>query len=300
MEAGDQLHPGQSELNIATTSPGLLGIDGSMFQNNFDAAPFIITHALSDHPLFEMERLMQLAQCLPPDCVEYNAGTLPISCDPSETPRNGLSMTETIRRIEECQSWMVLKYVDRDAEYGDLLHRCLDEIKAFSEALHPGMSRPEAFIFLSSPRSITPYHMDPEHNFLLQIRGNKHLTVFDRSLVSPQQLEKFYRGAHRNMEFNDDYMAHSVTFELRPGEGLHVPVAAPHFVRNGEGVSISFSITFRTPDLEGRALLHNANALLRTIGLAPGDAGRRPALDNLKVLSARVVRRVRAKVAKRT
>ena len=31
----------------------------------------------------------------------------------------------------------------------------------------------EAFIFISSPNTVTPYHMDPEYNFLLQIRGTK-------------------------------------------------------------------------------------------------------------------------------
>jgi len=31
------------------------------------------------------------------------------------------------------------------------------------------MGRREGFIFVSSPGSVTPHHMDPEHNFLLQI-----------------------------------------------------------------------------------------------------------------------------------
>jgi len=37
----------------------------------------------------------------------------------------------------------------------------------------------QAFIFVSSPEAVTPLHMDPEHNFLLQVRGLKTLHLFD-------------------------------------------------------------------------------------------------------------------------
>jgi len=35
-------------------------------------------------------------------------------------------------RIEECQSWMALKYVEHDPAYRDLLHECLGEVKEHS------------------------------------------------------------------------------------------------------------------------------------------------------------------------
>ena len=41
--------------------------------------------------------------------IEYNAGNLSVSQDPALTPMNGLSISETLRRIEECESWMALK-----------------------------------------------------------------------------------------------------------------------------------------------------------------------------------------------
>jgi cytochrome P450 len=40
----------------------------------------------------------------------------------------------------------------------------------FSEPLAPGMCQREGFIFISSPGAVTPFHLDPEHNFLLQIK----------------------------------------------------------------------------------------------------------------------------------
>src|SRR5262245_63771662 len=84
---------------------------------HFARRPFVVRHRLTDHPLFALPRLIELARMLPEDRVEYNAGDVPVSLDPARTPRTGLSIDETIRRIEECRSWMVFKNVERDPEY---------------------------------------------------------------------------------------------------------------------------------------------------------------------------------------
>ncbi len=42
------------------------------------------------------------------------------------------------------------------------------------------------------------------------------------------------------------FEAKSWTFDLQPGSGLHFPVTYPHWVKNADEVSISFSIAFRT------------------------------------------------------
>jgi hypothetical protein len=267
----------------------LLDIDTSEFAANFDRAPFIIRHTLCGHPLFQIPRLLELSQSLSQASVEYNAGELPIGCDPAAVPLNGLSPEETIRRIEECKSWMALKNVEQDEKYRELLDSCLSEIATLSEPIRPGMCHPEGFIFLSSPHSITPYHMDPEHNFLLQIRGDKHVVLFERSLVSATDAEVFYGGAHRNMKFQDDYMAHSQAFHLAPGQGIHVPSTMPHFVRNGSSVSISFSITFRTPDLYRKSEVHAFNNFLRGRGLTPKAFGSDPYRDFLKSFAWRAM-----------
>jgi hypothetical protein len=145
---------------ISTESSPPLGIDPARFSARFDRQPFIVRHRLSDHPLFALPRLIELARTLPEDRVEYNAGDVPVSLDPARTPRTGLSIDETIRRIEECRSWMVFKNVERDPDYRALLDACLDQVREHSEPIEPGMDRREGFIFVSSPDSVTPYHMD--------------------------------------------------------------------------------------------------------------------------------------------
>ena len=104
---------------------------------------------------------------------------------------------------------------------------CVDEVLAQAEPRLPGIGERAAFVFISSPSAVTPYHIDPEHNFLLQIRGWKTMSVFpeaDRSLISEQELESFYSGAHRNLVFRERYQDKAEVFRLDAGVGLHVPV----------------------------------------------------------------------------
>ncbi len=270
-----------------------LEIDEETFRVNFDRIPFFIRHCLGDHPLFSLSNLIELSKRLPPENVEYNAGDVPISLDPAKTPRNGLSIEETIRRIEECRSWMVLKFVESDPEYRHLLHACLSEIGDHSEPIAPGMHQREGFIFISSPESVTPYHIDPECNFLLQIRGQKQVSMFDaadRSILSEQELENFYSGAHRNLAFKDEYQQKASVFELRPARGLHFPVTAPHWVKNGNSVSVSFSITFRTRASERRSIIHTINSALRGHGLTPTPFGHSSFRDGAKYHTFRALR----------
>lgn len=281
----------------------LLEMDPKTFGAQFGTAPFLVGHRLAGHPLFSLARLVELSRRLPAAQVEYNAGEVPVGLDPARTPRNGLSPEETIRRIEQCRSWLVLKSVERDPEYRRLLDECLAEVRAASPRLTAGMCDPHAFIFVSSPAAVTPYHMDPEENFLLQIRGTKTMSVFDpadRSIVSEREIERFFSGAHRNLVFRDDYQRKAQLFDLKPGCALHVPFAAPHWVQNGPAVSISFSITCNTRASMRRLDAHRVNARLRRIGVVPVPVGRSALRDAAKQLFSRAlffgekVRRLRA------
>jgi hypothetical protein len=269
----------------------LLDADSYAVKTQFPWRPFLVRHHLAGNPLFELQQLAELARSLPEKDVEYNAGNIPVSVDPSRTPRTGLSIEETVRRIEECGSWMVLKFVEQFPEYRRLLHGCLQEVFQLFGRPWKGLSQYAAFIFISSPSAITPYHIDPEHNFLLQLRGRKTLNVFDpddRSLLSELELEKFYSGSHRNLVFQEYYQRKARVFELGPGDGLHVPVTAPHWVKNGDAVSISFSITFRSALSESRETVYKVNHRLRQLGLRPTPYGRRPTLDIAKCQAYRM------------
>ena len=273
-----------------------LSIDAAEFAAKFSREPFLIGHALAEHPLFQLDRLVKLCGDLPAENVEYNAGEVPVHLpDHGLTPANGLSPEETVRRIAECRSWLVMKYVEADPEYAALLEECLAEVREHSEAVAPGMTRPQAFIFVTSPGSVTPYHIDPEHNFLLQVRGPKHVRMFDgrdRSILSEENLEHFYSDRGRNLPFDDAWEEGCWKYTLQPGQGLHFPVTYPHYVQNGDEVSVSFSITFRTPDLDRRRGLYQINDAIRRRGKTPPPVGSRPVRDALRWNLRRVGRKL--------
>ena len=278
------------------SSSRLLQLDPDVFRQSFPARPFLVGHRLESDRRLSLPSLSRLAQRLPEHNVEYNAGTVDVGMRDKVTPRTGLSVEETIRRIEECSSWMVLKNVEVDSEYRDLLNECLEYVRPLSEPLDPGMESREGFIFVSSPGARTPYHCDPEHNFLLQVRGTKDIHIWDptdRTVLSEAEIEGQFSGDHRNLAFRPEYERTAQVFNLKPGLGLHFPVSAPHWVQNGNEVSISFSITFRTPATERRGLVYAGNAKLRKMGITPRPFGQQPTRDTVVYNAVRVARRVR-------
>ncbi|WP_313808655.1 cupin-like domain-containing protein [Sphingobium sp.] len=254
-----------------------------------------LSHELAGHALLTLEALAGLAERMPAASVEYNLGRLPLGVRPEDTPANGLTLGETIRTIETNGSWAVLKNVERDAAYGALLDRALGELAPLVDRRTGPMLHREAFIFLSSPGSVTPFHMDPEHNILLQIRGEKTMTVFpagDEELVPAIQSETFHAGGHRNLNWQEGFRDRGMAVTLRPGDAIHVPVKAPHFVENGPSVSVSLSVTWRSERSVAEGELHSFNALLRRRKLPTGPIGATPEAQGARRLAYRIMRKL--------
>ena len=267
----------------------------AIFAGAYPDAPVKLHHGLAGHPLLAIDALAGLAERMPAASVEYNLGKLPLGVRAEDTPSNGLSLGETIRTIESNGSWAVLKNVERDAAYGALLDAALAELGPIVDARTGAMLNREAFIFLSSPGSVTPFHMDPEHNILLQIRGEKVMTVFpagDPELVPAVQSESFHAGGHRNLDWRDDFRERGTAVKLLPGDAIHVPVKAPHFVENGAAVSVSLSVTWRSERSVAESELHGLNALLRRRGLPVGRISAAPERQGARRLAYRIMRRL--------
>lgn len=256
-----------------------------------------LSHGLVGHELLTIEALALLGERMPVGSVEYNLGKLPLGVRPEDTPANGLTLGETIRTIETNGSWVVLKNVERDAAYGALLDEALGELAPVVERETGPMLNRESFIFLSSPGSVTPFHMDPEHNILLQIRGKKTMTVFpagDEELVPATQSEAFHAGGHRNLVWQDHFRARGLPVTLQPGDAIHVPVKAPHFVENGAAVSISLSVTWRSERSVAESELHGLNSMMRRRGWPTGRISARPERQAVRRLAYRVMRKLGA------
>lgn len=264
------------------------------FASSYPEGPHKLRHNLGAHPLLELDALAELGEALPARSIEYNRGDLPIGVD-GKPGGNGLTIGQTIRGIEQTESWAVLKNIEQHAAYAALLAELLGELEAEIVAKTGRMMETQGFIFVSSPGAVTPYHFDPEHNILLQLVGEKAMTVFPAGdpVCAPDRVhEAYHTGGGRELSWRDEFASNGITFRLAPGEAIYVPVMSPHHVKNGPAPSISLSITWRSEWSFAEADARAFNGLLRRWGMDPRPPGRWPARNRAKAFAWRALRRI--------
>ena len=97
---------------------------------------------------------------------------------------------------------MSLLDIQTDPIYRKLVDEVLDQLRPVIETKDRGMGYRAGWIFVTSPNAITPFHMDQEHNFIMQVMGKKRLYVwdpFDREAVSHEGLERFHAVHSRDL-----------------------------------------------------------------------------------------------------
>ena len=147
------------------------------FAANYPEVPHRLEHRLQAHPLLELDALADLARRLPAEFIECNLGNQPIGVDrvPDQLRERAV---ETIMDIGRAGCWVGLRNVEQQPEYAKLLADLLEDVRPQIERKTGPMMNLQSFIFVTSPGGVTPYHFDPEHNILLQLRGSKVMTVF--------------------------------------------------------------------------------------------------------------------------
>jgi hypothetical protein len=255
-----------------------------------------IRHNFHEHPLMQVDRLAQLAKSLMPlgQCRFIEPGTKQSSAfnHKAQSP-TGLGIEEIFHRIEEPGSWVALYNVEAEPAYDAFLREALGTLDGLIDRHEPGLFKVQGFIFISAPPSVTPFHMDRENNFWLQIRGRKTMNVWepsDRQTVSANDVEDFI--VNRNLagvQLREGALERSHEFDTGPGDGVYFPSTSPHATRSdphwvqpGDGVSISIGIVFYTSVTRRSANVHALNRLIRRLGMTPRSPGTSAWLDRMK------------------
>jgi hypothetical protein len=262
----------------------LLDIEASSFSDAFARRSIAVNHALVDHPLFSLDAIAELADRLPPDSVRRERGNLPLVnrdgyVDVGEGPPSA-----TIRDIERNGFRVSLRDIQQDRQYAVLIDECLDEVEEILTNREGGMRRRTGYLFITAPASNTPMHFDPEHSFLLQVRGVKHVSVaaFEDDSIRQRELDRYYDGEECDF---DAMQAVAEDFRLDPGVGVYLPSFVPHWVTTEAGISISFSIPFYTEFSERAESVNRINRRLRRMHLSPRGPGRSEPVDRVKAAS---------------
>jgi len=250
-----------------------------------------VHHRLCDHPLLRIDALVDLARRLEQRrLVRSHSDAATAGSSFAEAPDlhpNRRDAATTLSDLANAHAWTSLLNVQADPVYRGLVDEVLDALRPTIERRDPGMCFRAGWIFLSSPGAVTPFHIDHEHNVILQIAGRKRLYVwdpFDREVVSERGQELFHdRHSREGVVWDEAFRSRARVFDLEPGMGGYMPSTAPHMVENGDGPSITVSFTYYTDSTRRRELLYRGNAQLRRMGLSPRPVGASPARDAFKL-----------------
>ena len=280
--------------------------DPADFQEKFNRKTFEVRHYLATHPLFQLPKLLELAERTlktRPNEIYYDAGDIKVDQRWDAVPKKPFSAVEAMERVETCGAWFIFRSAQNDPEYRVFLDKGLAELK---QHMGPGIDSQimveDIIIFVTSPKRVTTYHIDRECNFLLQIKGTKTLHVFereDRDVLPEEEIERFWTIDNNAPIYKPHLQERAITYKMVPGNGVHIPVNCPHWLQNDDNVSVSLSVNFQFKD-QLRANAYRANFWLRKLGLKPTPPGISPILDSIKsqavrpiLLAARAYNRLR-------
>ena len=272
-------------------SQPLLEFDSETVRSDYNLQPFLLRHHLAEHAdFFSLPALFALCRRMPRDQVQYRVGAIPgdANFDSSyERYGQGLSFDQVLEQFEESRAYICIYNPERDPVYRPVLERLLAEIAAAIEHVDPVITWYSTYFFLSTRDSVTPYHMDREMNFLLQVLGEKLVNLWnprDDEIMSAAEKDRLLSAFEsRRPVYKPSFEAKAMRYELRPGLGVHHPFIAPHRVHTGSDLSISLAFTFRTRTSDRWTSAHAFNHVLRRCGLSPAEVGNgHPVADRAK------------------
>ncbi|MEP6502139.1 MAG: cupin-like domain-containing protein [Betaproteobacteria bacterium] len=271
---------------MSGTTPRLVDVDWTAF-NPWKVMP--VQHRIVDHRLLQIESLIELSSRLAKfgrirtHSNDAYAGTA-FNHAPMLYP-NQRPAAETLANIASAKAWMSLLNVQTDDIYRGLVDEVLDDLKPGIDRFDPGMVYRGGWIFVTSPNTVTPFHMDKEHNFILQVKGHKRLYVWepdDIEVLSEAARDLFHANHSRDLVvWREEARRRAHVFDLEPGMGAYMPSTAPHMVENGDGPSITVSFTYYTDATRRNSRLHALHQRMRGWGLEPAAVGAHPVVDKV-------------------
>ncbi len=275
-----------------------LDFDPGQMAASYNRLPFLVEHRLQEHPLFELDALFALCRRLPKRYVVHRHGPTAIDADfdaSFHVDRKGMTLEDAIEHFEERQAYIYIANPEKDPAYRPVIKGLLAELAAQTDALDPWMTWYSTYVFLSARQSVTPFHADREMNFLLQVRGQKTVQLWDPAdetvLDEARKEHMFSHAADARPPYHPSFEAKAMHFELRPGLGVHHPFIAPHLVHTGPELSISFALSFRTRQSDIWSDAYRFNRHLRRYGWRPATVGSAPRIDKAKARLIRMAQR---------
>ena len=256
-----------------------------------------VRHRLSDHPLLQPDQLVALGKRFQGSTRLFTFnnqdGADANFDDVGRLYPNHKSAADTLQGINDAKAWMLLRHVQEDPTYRSLVDLAMDPIQPLIERRDPGMHYRAGWIFVASPHTTTPFHIDRNHGILLQIRGTKKVYVWDAddTEVCSEHARDVFHARHdlSLVKWNETFRQRAHVYTVGPGMGVYMPITSPHMVETGEEPSITISLTYSTAATRRNAMRHVLNDLLYRKGIKPVPVGKRHLVDTLTYAAASVM-----------
>ena len=108
-------------------------LDKNTAGDHLHKTPFQIKHKLINHPLFTLPKLVELAQLMPRDKIEFNGGDLEVGQTPETTPKLDMAPQDVINPRPGQFPERAIKRVEAIPQYNALLTEFVDDLLAASD-----------------------------------------------------------------------------------------------------------------------------------------------------------------------
>lgn len=246
-------------------------------------------HSFNENPLFHYEQLKKLALRHP--LIRFNSSKLSRSqnldtvikdCPPEK------SLKEALENIQTSNSCIVIREIQKDPLYEIFVNELLKNIQKTTKIKQSQMRNINAWIFITSPGGVTPYHRDHETTHFFHLIGKKKFYVWDhldREVVSQEENEFFHGVSNlKETKYRDQIFIKSRAYSLTSGDGLYIPATAPHMVENGtDDFTVSLSLTYMSNADYRVRRIYKINQILRKFGISPKDINQSQFIDFCKL-----------------
>jgi hypothetical protein len=289
----------------AAQAPRWLELDAAATGEHYNRRGYVVTHRLPQHPMFELEALKALCRRMGPAAVKHRVGVVPVDAhfDTSLGKyRQGLAFEDAVDRLEENRAYLAVYNPEKDPEYAPVIEGLVGELGLGLRERERSFNWYSTYIFISAQDAVTPYHMDREMNYLLQIRGTKSVQLWDPmdpTVMTPAQRDYLFSHAFdARPTWRAELAPLAEHFDLAPGLGVHHPFIAPHLVTTGPALSISLAVTFRSPRSDTWSNAHFFNHKMQRFGFGRIPVHDSEVVDSVKATFVRAIRAAKSAVGR--
>ncbi len=266
---------------------GIKTIGQIAFDDEFPGRSVGFIHDLHHDERLTLASVADLADRLPRRSVIADTAAQPLLVPHGGPPRGALERPgDVIRDLRNANAWLTLLNVEDDPGMAEIMNTHLDQLESGMIAKRGSkrgrMHRRVAFVFVSSPNSVTPVHFDIEHSLLMQVSGSKTVSIgcFDSDAVRRREFDRYWDGSHGRIE---DLPPEVAAYPLTPGRAVYIPPGTPHWVHNGPEPSLSVTLTYFTAATVRENRIEDFNSRLRRWHVTPREPGRSAAVDTAKI-----------------